>query len=151
MLLIENSHLISLLAAFLFEFLKLSNRVAIQLLDGASLIASYRLLPREVRVVELRRLVVLLCGKVKVVRVLVVTQQGIVLLLTLLLLLRFLFLSEHWVRVTLFTSCCPASSCQELLLCRLLILFWLILFRISIIVVIYRRDRPMLVLIRSGL
>jgi hypothetical protein len=68
-----------------------------------------------------------------------------------LLLLGFLFLGEDWVRVTLLTSCCPASSSQELLLCCLLIRFWLVLFRISIIVVIDRRNRAMLVLIRSGL
>jgi hypothetical protein len=68
-----------------------------------------------------------------------------------LLLLGFLFLGEDWVRVTLLTSCCPASSRQELLLCCLLIRFWLVLFRISIIVVIDRRNWSMLILIRSGL
>jgi hypothetical protein len=62
----------------------------------------------------------LLSRKIKVVRVLIITQERIVLLLTLLL-LGFLFLGEDWVRVTLLTSCCPASSRQELLLCCLLI------------------------------
>ena len=66
--------LVSLLAALLFEFLKLSDGVAVHLFDSVSLVAR-DCLSRQVGlgVVEFRRLVVLLGCKIKVVGVLVVT------------------------------------------------------------------------------